>query len=287
MSLPRFEFHQTASFDELFALKARYGEEARYFSGGTALVLLMRAQLVHPAALLCVCSLPGMRTLTRTEGALRIGAGMTLAEIAASPIVRDEWPVLAETFAHVATRRVRNVATLGGNLAHANPHQDPPVTLTALGAQAVVRGAAHERRIALDQLFLGYFETCLEPDEVMTAIEVPFANPGCRTSFIKYLPRSADDYATINVAVFLRGDRSHVEDIRIVIGSMGPTPIRALEAERTLIGHALDAGRITRAAETVAAAIDPEHDCRGSPDYKRRIAPVIVARAIHRACANG
>lgn len=283
MSLPRFEFHDAASYDEAFDFWSRYGEEARYIAGGTALVLLMRAQLLQPAALIGIGGLPGMRGIVRENGVIRIGAATTHAELARSPLLREELPTLADTFSHVATPRVRNVATVGGNLAHANPQQDPPVTLMALDASVIARGPMGERRIALDDFFLGYFESSLEPGEVLTAIEVPIPRHRLGSAFIKYLPRSAEDYATINVAVTLRRNGDRVEDPRIVIGSMGPTPVRAVEAERLLAGHEPDEKQLNLVGAAAAAATDPVLDSRGTPDYKRRIAPVIVARAVRAA----
>jgi carbon-monoxide dehydrogenase medium subunit len=283
MSLPRFAFHEPDSLDELFALRRKYGEEARYISGGTALVLLMRAQLLHPSALLSLRRIPGLSGIGRVDGAIRIGAAMTHAELAASPLIEEAFPTLSETFAHVATPRVRNIATVGGNLAHANPAQDPPVTLRALGASAIALGPSGERRIPLDAFFLGYLETALDPFEVLAAVEVPVPRPGLGSAFIKYLPRSADDYATVSVAVALRRSGDRVAEPRIVIGSMGPTPIRATDAERLLSGQVPDAARLEAVGEAAAAMTDPDHDSRGTPAYKRRIAPVIVARAVRQA----
>jgi carbon-monoxide dehydrogenase medium subunit len=283
MSLPRFDFHEPDSLDALFALRARYGEDARYVSGGTALVLLMRAQLLQPSALLSLRRIPGLTGVTRAPGALRIGAAMTHRDLAASPLLREELPTLSETFAHVATPRVRNIATIGGNLAHANPAQDPPVMLLALGAAVVARGPAGERRIPLDEFFVDYLETALDPTEILTAVEVPVSRPGLGSAYIKYLPRSADNYATVSVAVTLRGLEGRVAEPRIVVGSMGPTPIRAKEAERLLAGEVPEEALLAAVGEAAAAATDPDHDSRGTPEYKRRIAPAIVARAIRQA----
>ena len=280
MTLPDFAHHEAATFDEAFALRSRYGNDARYFSGGTALMLLMRAGLLHPAALIGICALPGMRELSVEGGVARIGAAMTHAELARSPQLRQFLPTLAYTFDHVATRRVRNVATVGGNLAHANPHQDPPVTLTAFGAIAIARGPSGERRIALDDLFVDYFQTCLDPDEILTGIEIPTAGTGSGSAFIKYLPRSADDYAAVNVAVCLEREGDRVTSARIAVGSMGPTVLRSAEAEGLLTGGTMNDARVRSASQAAVADADPELDSRGSPEYKRKIAPVIVRRAI-------
>jgi carbon-monoxide dehydrogenase medium subunit len=281
--LPAFEFHEARSFDEAYDCWGRYGEDARYVSGGTALMVLMRVQMARPAALISIGRLPGMRGVTRESGTIRIGAATPHAELAACELLRRELPVLAETFHHVATPRIRNVGTIGGNLAHAYPSQDPPVTLRALGARVVAQGPGGERRIPLDDFFVGWFETSLRPGEILTAVEVPLPRAGHRAAFIKFLPRSAEDYATVNVAVSLRRESDRVADPRIVIGAMGPTPIRAREAEALVAGQAPDEARLELAGKAAAAATQPLRDSRGSPEYKKRIAPVIVARAIRAA----
>jgi len=281
--LPRFELHEPETFDELFALAWRYGEEARYLAGGTALVLLMRAQLLQPAALLALHRLPGIGGITRDSGRLRLGALATHDDLARSPLLRRHAPALAEAFRHVATPRIRHVGTVGGNLAHADPHQDPPVALVALGAAVVARGPKGERRIPVEELFTGYYETVLAPGEVLTAVEVPVPAPDVRTAFVKFLSRSADDYATVNVAVALRESGGRVAEARLAVGCMGPTPIRARDAEALLVGQVPDDARLRAVGEAVVAMTDPALDSRGSPDYKRRITPAIVARAIRQA----
>lgn len=283
MSLPTFEYHEARTFDEALSLRAQYDGEARYFSGGTALMLLMRAGLIHPPALIDVRKLPGMHGISFDGGVVRIGAATTHAEIAASPGLRRLLPTVAATFDHVATPRVRNVATVGGNLANANPHQDPPVTLTAFSASAVVRGQAGERRIALEELFVDYLQTSLAPDEILTGIEIPLPGSGAAGAFIKYLPRSCDDYSAVNVAVLLRREGDRVAGARIAVGSMGPTVLCSPEAGALLEGGKPNEARIKEAAAAAVADADPEIDSRGSPEYKRRIAPVIVRRAIEAA----
>ncbi len=286
MSLPDFSYRHAADFDDAFALRARDGADARYFSGGTALMLLMRAGLLHPVSLIGVRGLPGMRGIAHASGVIRIGAATPHAELAASPLLKELLPTVAETFDHVATRRIRNVGTVGGNLAHANPHQDPPVTLTAFGATVIARGPGGERRIALDDLFVDYFQTSLAAEEILTAIEIPVPPAGSGSAFIKFLPRSADDYATVNVAVCLQRDGDRATAARIVVGSMGATVLRSAEAEALLTGGAIDAARLERVSIAAVADADPELDSRGTPAYKRRVAPVIVRRAILAAWHN-
>lgn len=287
MTLPRFELHDPDTFDELFALAARYGDDARYLAGGTALVLLMHAQLLEPGALLALHRLPGLRAIARDNDRLRLGALATHAELAQSALVREHVPALADAFGHVATPRIRNVGTVGGNLAHADPHQDPPVALMALGASVVARGPSGERRIPLDGFFTGFYETALRPGEVITHVDVPVPGASERSAFIKFLSRSADDYATVNVAVALREVGGRVAEARIAVGCVGPTPFRVPEAEALLVGHAPDERRLRLAGEAAVAAAHPMLDSRGSPAYKRRVIPVVVARAAREAWAGG
>lgn len=283
MTIPRFDYVVPATFDEALAAWQANGEDARYFSGGTALMLLMRAQLLFPSALISLACLPGMRGIAREGDVLRIGALTTHTEVATSTLVRSLVPMLSESFGHIATRRVRNVATIGGNLAHANPHQDPPTSLMAADAGVVVRGPGGERRVPLTGLFVDYLQTSLEPGEIITAIEVPVPAAGTGMAFIKHLPRSADDYATVNVAVSLKRVGGRIERARVVVGSMGPTPVRARETEKMIEGQMLSAALAAEASQGAVAGLDPEFDFRGSPEYKLRVTPVIVRRALLQA----
>ncbi len=280
MSLPPFDFHRAGSLEEAFELKSQYGDDARYLSGGTALVLFMRTQVLQPSALIALDFLANKKNITVEGGHIRIGAGVTHAEIASSMLVKAHCPLLADTCSHVATPRVRNVATIGGNLANANPHQDPPITLIALGAEVVAQSRSKVRRIATEDFFVDYYESCLGPDEIVIGIDVPLASPSARSRFIKFLPRSADDYATVNVAVSATMNGSVIADIRIAVGSMGPVPIRARAAEQILMGRAPSDEAIMEAAAVATEDAEPELDSRGSPEYKKHVAPVIVERAI-------
>lgn len=283
MTLPRFDWHEPDTFEELFALAARYGEDARYVAGGTALVLLMRARLVQPAALLALHRLPGLRDIARADGRLRLGSLATHDALARSSLLREQAPALAQAFAHVATPRIRNVGTVGGNLAHADPHQDPPVALLALDAVAVARGPDGERRIPLDAFFVDAYETALGPGEVLTAVEVPVPGPGAHGAFVKFLARSADDYATVNVAATVRVAGGRVAEARVALGCVASTPLRARAAEALLAGRVPDDALLRQAGEAAAEATAPALDSRGSPAYKRRVTPVVVRRALRRA----
>jgi len=171
----RFEYHAPESLEETFALLDQYGDDAKLIAGGTALVILMKQRLVRPGHLIGLGRVPGLSGIEAANGGLRIGALTTHREVETSPLVRERLPVLADTFHHVATVRIRNVGTVGGNLAHADPNQDPPVTLIALGASVDLVSANGERTVPLDEFFTDYYETASSPARCCG----PSESPGC------------------------------------------------------------------------------------------------------------
>jgi carbon-monoxide dehydrogenase medium subunit len=203
-----------------------------------------------------------------------------------SPAVRDRIPALAETFAHVATIRIRNVATVGGALAHADPSQDPPVILMALDAQVRLNSTAGSRQVAIDEFFTDYYETVRRPDELVTEVVVPVPKPHSGSVYLKFLPRTADDYATVGVAATVTIDPTSrtCQECRIALGSVAPTPVRAHEAETLVRGGNRFTPELAREAGALAQQVtDPISDARGSAEYKRAMAGVFVRRALEQA----
>lgn len=268
-----FELHTAGTVDDAVALLARFGEDATVLAGGTAFALLWKQGLIRPAHVVDIHAVAELRGISRSaDGGLRIGALATHRDAERDPFVRAYCPALAETFAHVATGRIRNQATVGGNLAHADPAQDPPVILLALDAVAVARSSRGERRIPLTELFVDQLATSLEPEELIIEIVLPPLPAGTRAAYRKFLPRTADDYATVSVAAV----RSPQDGARVALGSVAATPVRASACERALAGGASAA----EAAALVDEAIDPLDDGRGSAGYKRRMARVWAERAL-------
>src|SRR5882762_6721950 len=167
-----FEYAAPRTLDEALGVLREHGDEAKVIAGGTALVTMMRQRLVSPGYLVSLREIPGLGRIEVANGGVRIGALVTHREVETSPLVRERIPVLAETFRRVATVRIRHMATVGGALAHADPNQDPPVTLLALGARVEIRGARGSRELPLAEFFRDYYETALEPGELVTAIKV-------------------------------------------------------------------------------------------------------------------
>jgi len=276
-----FQYLEPETLDEALALLAEDPDETLVMAGGTALVILMKQELIRPARVIGLRRIAQLRDIGATEPGLALGALATHGALARSAEVRAHAAALAATFAAVATVRIREQATLGGNLAHADPAQDPPVTLLALDGVAVVRSKAGSRRIPLDALFVDIFETSLEPGEVLLRVELPPMPPAARATYQKFLPGTLDDYATVSVAaVVATGQDGVCTHARIALGAAGPIPLRARDAERSLMGRRLDDAAIREAAALAAAATDPIDDLRGSAEYKRAMAAVWTERAL-------
>ena len=276
-----FDYLEPETLDEALALLADDPEDTLVMAGGTALVILMKQDLILPARVIGLRRIAQLRAIGATHEGLRLGALATHGALARSPEVRGHAAALASTFAAVATVRIREQATLGGNLAHADPAQDPPVTLLALDGVAVCRSKIRARRIPLDALFVDLFETSLEPDELLLRVELPPLPAGARATYKKFLPATLDDYATVSVAAVVATDVSGAcTHARIALGGAGPVPLRARDAERSLVGRRLDDTAIREAAALAAAATDPIDDLRGSAEYKRAMAGVWTERAL-------
>jgi len=280
-----FEYRTPKNIKEVHQELKQFGTEAKLVAGGTALVIMMKQRLVRPSCLVSLRSVRGLSGIAQKDGGLKIGGLTTHREVETSSLVRRQNPLLAETYRHVATIRVRNMATVGGGLAHADPNQDPPPTLIALGASVKATSANGSRLVPLDGFFTDYYETVLKPDEVITEIFVPRLPPDSGGAFLKFLPRTADDYATVSAAAVLTLDKARktFTEVRIALGSVGTTPIRAREAEAILRGQPVKAEALREAAEKAKQLVDPVSDFRGSAAYKREMAGVFVRRALEAA----
>lgn len=280
-----FEYHEPDSLEEVLTLLHDHGEDAQIIAGGTALVIMLNQRLIMPSHLVSLRRLPGLDSMESVDGALQLGALVTHRALETSPLVRDQIPVLAETYRHVATLRIRNMATLGGTLAHADPGQDSPVTLMALDARVRLTSSGGSREVPLNEFFTDYYETVLQPDELLTDVLVPVPKPHTGSIYLKFLPRTQDDYATVGVAVRLEIEPSSqlCQECRIVMGGVAPTPLRVQEAEALLSGQKLAPELLHKAAAVAQEHTDPISDSRGSSDYKREMAGVCVRRALEQA----
>jgi aerobic carbon-monoxide dehydrogenase medium subunit len=281
-----FTYLEPSSLDEALTLLAQHGSEAKLMAGGTGLVNLMKQRLVRPGFVIGLRALKPLAGIV-VNGALRIGALTTLQSLEASEDVKRNAPLLAATCHHVATVRVRSMATLGGAVAHADPFLDTPPTLIALDGQIVARSRRGQRKIPVDQFFTGYFETVLEPDEIVTEILLPAQPAGNGTAFLKFLPATQDDYATVSVAVRIAlGANGAIAEARVALGAAAMVPVRATAVEAALFGRATDEKTFRDAAPLVLGAIDPIADFRGTAEYKRKMAVVHVRRALAQAASQ-
>ncbi|HIM63455.1 MAG TPA: xanthine dehydrogenase family protein subunit M [Dehalococcoidia bacterium] len=281
-----FEYHAPTSLDQVFDLLEQYGDDSRVMAGGTALVIQMKQRLSQPGHVIGMRRVGGLNSIESTPEGLMIGALCTQRQIENSELVAKELPLIADTFRKVATPRIRNMATIGGGLVNGDPNQDPPPSLIALGASAVMTSKSGERVVPLEEFFIDYYETDVQPGEILTSVLVPHAPAGSGSVYLKFLPRTADDYGTVNVAsVVSKEPDGTCKDVRIVLGAAGVTPIRATNAEDALRGKPLTDENIRAAAALVKDAVDPLEDFRGSAEYKTDMAEVFARRAVEQAMA--
>jgi carbon-monoxide dehydrogenase medium subunit len=269
---------------EVHQLLAAHGDDARLVSGGTVIALLLRQRLLACSVLVSLEAVEGLSGIDAEGSGMRIGALCTYRAIERSHIARRLHPVIAETVAHVATPRIRNQGTIGGCLAIADPHFDLPVTLLALDATVKIASSRGTRELPLEALALDYYETALEPGEVITAVVVPPAAAHAGFAFTKFLTGSVEDYAAANVAVGIGLDEAGaIIDARVVLGALGPRVFRSMQAEAALRGARPTERSLSAAAEAAAEACDPDADTRGSSEYKRDLVRVLVPRVAREA----
>ncbi|HVI95655.1 MAG TPA: xanthine dehydrogenase family protein subunit M [Anaeromyxobacter sp.] len=278
-----FDYHAPATLAEAVALLARHREEAKVLSGGQSLLPLMKLRLGQPRLLVDIGRIPGLEYLEEKDGLLAIGGRTREAALERSELIRSRYPLIADTAAVIADPLVRNLATVGGNLAHGDPANDHPAAMIALGARVIATGPKGAREIAVEGLFTGLFSTVLEPDEILTEIRVPTPPPRSGGAYRK-LERKVGDFATAAAAVQLTlSAGGEVERVGIGLTNAGPTPVRAIDAERYLTGKKLDEATVAEAARLAAKAANPTADRRGTVEYKREMARVLTGRALRKA----
>ncbi|HEY7139708.1 MAG TPA: xanthine dehydrogenase family protein subunit M [Methylomirabilota bacterium] len=286
MTLPAFDYREPETLAEVLALLREHGDEARLMGGGTALTLMLRARLVRPSVIVSLARL-GALVGIRANGHLEIGAMTTHRAVERSPLVRALAPLLAEACERVGSPPIRNMGTLGGNLATGEAASDPAPALLALDARVRLRGPEGERVLALDGFFRDFYETALGPEEVIVAIEVPPVPAGARAAFVKYTCLSEEERAVVSVAALLAmGRDGTVVEARIGLGAVGPTPFRARAAETLLVGHRPTVARAAAAADAAAAGTAPLDDRQGSAEYRREMTRVWVLRLVEQLAAG-
>ena len=279
-----FDYVSANSVSEAIALLEQHSGDAKILAGGHSLIPLLRYRLASPAVLIDINHITGLEYIQETDGTLHIGALTREAELDSSPLIRDRYPILYDTARNVADPVVRNWATVGGNIAHADPANDHPATMLALGALFVAQGPSGQRFIPADEFFGDFpFETTLQPNEILTEIRVPAPDAGTGGAYFK-LERKVGDYAIVGVATYVRTDASGLVTLAgIGLTNAGPTPIKARDAEQALLGQPLNEETIRQAADLAAAASQPTSDTRGPAEYKRAMVHVLCTRALRKA----
>jgi carbon-monoxide dehydrogenase medium subunit len=279
----RFDYLEPENLGEALTLLERHGNDARAIAGGTSLVIMMRQRLLLPKIVISLARIPDFDTIRYDEqDGLRIGAGARHRDIELSPVVRQRYPLLHETFRKVAQPRIRNMGTVGGNLAAGDPLTDPGASLIALDAEVILSSRRGRRTLKLEDFFVDYYQTALDSGELLTEIRVP---PPQRNGWahIKFTPRSIEDFATVGVALTLSAAAGFCQDVRLALNSVGSTIIRAKKAEAALRGKPMTDATFRQMGEVATTEVDPMDDNRGSAEYKREMVKVLVRRAAEEA----
>jgi len=278
-----FDYHAPSSISEATALLAKLGEDAKVLSGGQSLIPLMKLRLASPHHLIDINEIPDLSYIRETDGFLRIGALTRESELEESDLVRTRYPLLHDTCKVIADPLVRNLATIGGNLAHGDPANDHPATMLALGAEVVAVGPKGERRIPITSFFTGPFATALKSDEILVEIRVPIPPARSGGAYLK-LERKVGDFATAAVAVQVAlGTNGTCHQVGIGLTNVGLTPLKAAQAETALKGKRPDEATIKLAAQLAAETAQPAADLRGPVDYKKDLVRVLTTRALRKA----
>lgn len=280
-----FTILQPRSVEEAVDVLDRYDGDARAMAGGTALTILLRQRLIAPQAVVSIEQIPGLSAIEEKNGRLHIGALVTHRQVEQSTLIQSRIPVLAATFGEVANVRVRNVATVGGVLAEADYASDPPAVFLALDAEIVVQGPAGPRVIPMHNFMVGFYESAVHQNELITGVTVPIPATGTRAVYVKFRTRSMEDRPCLGViaAVRLGADKVSCRDLRVAVGAASETPRRLPDVEAMARDKELTGALVARIADHYADAIDTLDDMRGSAWYRKEMIRVWVRRAVEQA----
>lgn len=283
MPLRRFSIHQPKSVAEASQMLAEFGEKGRLYAGGTELLLAMKHDLLRYEHLIDVKTIAGLNNIELKNGAVFIGGTATHRAIEHSPVVKQNLPVLAQMETNVANVRVRASGTLGGNLCFAEPHSDPATLLLALGAKAHLQGKAGMRSLTIDKLITGSYETSLNADELLTAVEIPVPAKSQRLAYAKF---QLKERPTLGLALVLDINGNNIKGAKAVVGSVSAVPTQSDKANGLLAGPKAQVEKqLPEAADALAQAANPVDDLEGSADYKRHLIGVFLKRAFIQAVA--
>jgi aerobic carbon-monoxide dehydrogenase medium subunit len=281
----QFEYHKASTVKEALDLLGKYKDEAKLLAGGHSLLPAMKLRLAQPKHLIDIGKVSGLSGVKEDGGTLVIGAMTTHYAIESSALLKSKCPLLPEVAGHIGDPMVRNMGTIGGSLAHADPAADWPAAAIALNADLVAEGPKGKRTIKADDFFKGLLTTALADDEILTEIRVPAAAANVKSAYVKF-PHPASRFAVVGVAAVLTMDGGKVSKASIGITGAGSKAVRAKGVEAAITGKAADAASIQAAAEKGADGVDVQPDLQGSEEYKKHLLKVFSKRAMEAAAAK-
>jgi carbon-monoxide dehydrogenase medium subunit len=307
-----FEYVECASVAQAVAAMREHGDRARLIAGGTALVPLMKHQILRPEVLVSLAGIPALAAIERLgacptieerprsagvlpsaglpismDGGLSLGALATHQEVARSPLVRAVSPLLAYACGRVASPAIRSMGTLGGNLCYGESASDPSPALLALRGRVRLSGPGGARAVPLPEFFTGFYETALGEGEILCAVEVPPLPAGARWRYLKWTPRAQEDKALVGLAAVLVMEDGRCRLARLGLGGVAASPVVLAAAEQALEGQRLDAATVQRAADVAAREVEPMDDLQGSAEYRRDMVRVWVRRIVGELAREG
>ncbi len=281
-----FNYEAPATLDEAIALLQKYGDEAKILSGGHSLIPMMKLRFASPEHIIDINNIPGLSDIGIDGQTLKIGALTREADLEHSAVLKEHFAIFGDVTKLIADPQVRNMGTIGGNLAHGDAANDHPAVMIALNATVVATGPDGARSIPIDEFFLGFYMTALQPDEILTEIQIPMPAAGTGSAYHK-LERKVGDYATAGAAVQLTLDGNGVCTYAgIGLTNVNPLPLRAERSEAALLGKTLTDEVIAEAAQYASEDCSPSADLRGDEEYKRAMVAVLVKRMIHKAAGR-
>jgi carbon-monoxide dehydrogenase medium subunit len=278
-----FEYFEPTTLKEVVEMVD--GEKARILAGGVDLVLKMRRRQIMPEKVVSLQKVPGLNDVRGNGSGLSFGAMATLRQIEQSPAVREGWPLLSEAIGWIVSVQTKAMGTAVGNLCVGTPASDVAPALYAMGARVKITGAGEEREIPVEKFFLDVDRTAVRPHEIVTAVLVPNLPSGSGGAFMK-LSKTAEDIAKVNAAVMVTLSGGKCADARIALGSVAPTPVRALKAEEALQGRVINENTIAEASAAAAEAVSPISDVRSTALYRKEMVRVLVKDALEKAAAR-
>ena len=278
-----FEYDAPSTLEEAIGLLKQHGDGAKILAGGHSLIPMMKLRFASPERVIDINGVPGLSYIKEDGGMLKIGAMTRESEVEHSDLLKKKFPIFGDVSKLIADPQVRNMGTIGGNLAHGDAANDHPALMLALRATVIATGQGGKRPIPIDEFFLGLFATALQQDEILTEIQIPVPAKGTGSAYHK-LERKVGDYATAGAAVQLTiNDKGICTDIGIGLTNVSATPMRASRSEQLILNNQVTEENISAAAQLAAEDCSPSADLRGSEEYKRAMVAVLVKRMIRKA----